>query len=300
LLNNNFRSGFVALVGRPNAGKSTLLNQLVGQKIAIMSEKPQTTRNRIVGVLTKENWQLIFLDTPGIHKPYDQMGQYMVKVALRTLQEVDLIYYLVDITQPYGGGEAYIIDKLKKVSTPVFLLLNKIDLVPKKDLLPLMDFYRGLMDWKEIIPVSALKGENTTVLIEATLPYLVPGPCYYPPETITDQPEQLLMAELIREKVIELTRKEVPHSVAVEVERVEKKSSDLLKVWAVIYVERMSKKGIVIGKNGEMLKNIGTRARREMENLLGSRIYLELWVKVKKDWRSKEKSLQDLGYTIDN
>lgn len=295
-MDDNFSSGFIALIGRPNAGKSTLINYLIGQKIAITSDKPQTTRNKISGVLTKDNWQMIFLDTPGIHKPHDKLGDEMVRAALNTLQEVDVIYYLVDVSVPFGGGEAYIIEKLMKVETPVFLLLNKIDRLEKSKLLPLIDFYRQKMDWKEIVPISALNGENLDSLLDSTVEYLQPGPRYYPEDTLTDQPERQLIAELIREKAIRVTREEVPHSIAVELEVMEQRNRDLVYIGASIIVERDSQKGILIGKKGEMLKNIGTRARQDIENLLGNKVFLELWVKVKPDWRNKEKILRDLGY----
>lgn len=295
-MTDGFKSGFVALIGRPNAGKSTLLNSLVGQKIAIISDKPQTTRNKIVGVLTKPHFQAIFLDTPGIHKPQHKLGQIMVDTALNTLREVDLIYYLVDVTVPFGGGVEYIIEKLQKVDTPVFLLLNKIDCLKKTELLPLLDFYRQKREWTEIVPISALSGENLGHLLEATLPYFEEGPQYYPEDALTDQPERVLVAELIREKIIVLTHEEVPHSVAVTVEMMERRSENLLYIGATIFVERSSQKAIIIGKNGEMLKKIGTGARREIETLLGDKIYLELWVKVKADWRNSVRNLREFGY----
>lgn len=292
-----YRSGFVALIGRPNAGKSTLLNRLIGQKIAITSDKPQTTRNKILGVISGDNWQMVLLDTPGIHKPKDRLGESMVKLAMNTLSEVDAIYYLIDASVPFGGGDAYIISKLNSVNTPVFLILNKIDLLEKKQLLPLIDFYRHKREWQEIIPISALQGENTATLLDVTRGYLLPGPQYFPADTLTDQPERMLIAELIREKVIEATRDEVPHSLAVNVDLLEPRGNRLVYVGATIYVERDSQKGIVIGKNGRMLKAVGSKARAEIENLLGSKTFLELWVKVKSDWRNREGMLRELGYT---
>lgn len=290
------RSGFIALVGRPNAGKSTLINHLVGQKIAITSDKPQTTRNKILGVLTEDNWQMIFLDTPGIHKPHHKLGEQMVKVALKTLAEVDVIYLLVDVTIPFGAGDAFIIEKLKGIKTPAFLLLNKIDLLEKPKLLPLIDFYQQKGAWREIVPISALTGENVKSLLQATLEYLAPGPFYYPAETLTDQPERVLIAELIREKAIQATREEVPHALAVIVEAMEHRTEELLYIGATIYVERDSQKGIIIGKRGAMLKEIGARARQDIERLLGNKVFLELWVKVKADWRNREATLRELGY----
>lgn len=295
-MNDSFRSGFIAMIGRPNAGKSTLLNRLIGRKIAITSDKPQTTRNKIAGVLTSDDWQMVFLDTPGVHKPLDRLGEEMVRTALNTLNEVDVIYLLVDASIPFGGGDEYLAEKLKKIETPVFLLLNKIDKIKKADLLPLIDLYRTKGNWQEIFPISALKGENTDGLLEATLQLLPAGPSYYPTDAATDQPERQLVAELIREKVIAATRDEVPHAVAVEIEHIEKRNDRLLYIAAVIYTERDSQKGIIIGKKGDMLKQIGSQARHDIEVLLGSKIYLELRVKVKADWRSTERALCELGY----
>ncbi|HHZ17123.1 MAG TPA: GTPase Era [Peptococcaceae bacterium] len=292
-----FKSGFIALIGRPNAGKSTLLNTLLGQKVAIISAKPQTTRNKIVGVLTKPQHQLIFLDTPGIHKPLDKLGQVMVETALHTLREVDLIYYLVDAAVPFGGGEAFILEKLEHVQKPVFLLLNKIDRLKKPELLPLIDFYRKKREWAEIVPLSALTGENLDRLLEVTLPYLEEGPQYYPSDALTDQPERVILAELIREKIILATHQEIPHSVAVLVELMEERAEDLFYIGATIFVEHASQKAILIGKQGERLKEIGTQARQEIEKLLGTKAFLELWVKVKADWRNSPRNLREFGYT---
>lgn len=295
-MSDSFRSGFITIIGRPNAGKSTLLNQLIGEKIAITSDKPQTTRNRITGVLTSEDWQLVFVDTPGIHKPHDKLGDNMVRLAMNTLEEVDVIYYLVDATVPFGKGEAFLLDKLAAVKTPIFLILNKVDRIEKTKLLPLIDFYRSKMNWQEIIPLSALTGENVQDLIQATLPYLTEGPRYYPPDAFTDQSERVLIAELIREKVLLMTKDEVPHSVAVNVELMEPRSDKLIYIAATIYVERDSQKAIIIGKKGEMLKNIGSLARPEIEKMLEAKIYLELLVKAKADWRNKDKFLREMGY----
>ncbi len=295
-MNDKFCSGFISLIGRPNAGKSTLMNKAIGKKIAITSDKPQTTRNRISGVLTDENSQIIFLDTPGIHKPHHKLGEQMVKIALNTLNEVDVVFYLIDVTMSYGSGEAYIIEKLKSIKTPVFLLLNKIDLLEKAEVLPLIDFYRQKMDWKEIVPLSALKGDNIEMLLDLASKYLPEGPQYYPTDAITDQPERLLIAELIREKVLEKTREEVPHSVAVEINIMEHRSEELLYIAATIFTERSSQKGILIGKKGDMLKQIGMKARWDIEKLLGNKVFLDLWVKVKADWRNKDGILRTLGY----
>ena len=291
-----FRSGFIALIGRPNAGKSTLLNHLVGQKIAITSDKPQTTRTKILGVLTRADCQMIVLDTPGIHKPKDKLGEYMVKAAMNALDEVDVVYYLIDAIVPFGGGEAFILERLKKVKTPVFLLLNKIDLMEKPKLLPLIDYYRDKGDWRAIVPISALKGENVEALLDSTRECLPQGPLYYPDDAVTDQPERILIAELVREKAVEVTREEVPHSLAVIVEQIQPRSEEFLDISATIYVERESQKGILIGKKGEMLKLIGSRARLDIERLLGNKVFLELWVKVKPDWRKRDDSLREFGY----
>ncbi|NTW05779.1 MAG: GTPase Era [Peptococcaceae bacterium] len=290
-----FKSGFVSLVGRPNVGKSTLMNKLVGHKIAIMSDKPQTTRHKIHSVLTGEDYQIIFLDTPGIHKPKHKLGQHLVELALGSLGEVDLILFLCEAMEP-GAGDKYIIRQLEGISTPVILVLNKIDLIPKPQVLALIDEYRKLYDFDQIIPVSALKEENLDRLIQLIMGYLEPGPKFYPDGMYTDKPERFIMAELIREKVLHLTSQEIPHSVIVEIEDIEKMSDEMLEVRAIIYVERDSQKGIIIGKNGSMLQEIGKRARQEMEALLGSRIYLELFVKVKSDWRNNEKFLRGFGF----
>lgn len=294
-----FKSGFVAIVGRPNVGKSTLLNQAIGQKIAIMSDKPQTTRNKIHGVYTTEDAQIVFLDTPGIHKPFSKLGDYMVRAAESALDEVDVVLFMTDVSEKLGGGDRYIIERLKRTETPVFLVLNKIDKVHPDDLPPVIETYRGLYDFAEIVPVSALLGSNVSTLLDLIIRYLPEGPMYYPADQVTDHPEQFVCAELIREKILLLTREEVPHSVAVEIESMTRGDNGVVRIGAVIYVERESQKGILIGKNGSMLKEIGTQAREEMERLLGSKIFLELWVKVKKDWRNREAILRSLGYRLD-
>lgn len=293
----DFKSGFVALVGRPNVGKSTLLNRLVGQKVAIISDKPQTTRNKIHSVVTRPDAQIIFLDTPGIHKPKHKLGEYMVEVALGALREVDVVLFLVEAKTP-GSGDKYIINQLREVNTPVFLVINKIDLLEDKDkLLPIIDIFRHKYNFTEIVPVSALEGENLERLLNLVVSYLPPGPKYYPDDMITDRPERFIMAELIREKVFQLTIQEVPYAVAVVVEEIEPRSQDLVYARAVIYTERESQKGILIGKGGHMLKEVGRLAREEMEALLGTRIFLDLWVKVKPDWRNRDLYLRNFGYT---
>ena len=292
----NYHSGFVAIIGRPNAGKSTLINEVLGRKIAIMSDKPQTTRNRITGILTLDNAQVIFLDTPGIHKPKHKLGQYMVDVAESSLDGVDLIYYVVDTNASFGSGEQYILDILKNSSTKVFLILNKIDLLSREKVLQTIGEWQNKGDFAEIFPLSALKGDNIKELINKTIEYLPEGPQFYPEDAVTDQPEQVVIAELIREKVLQLTRDEIPHSIAVEVEMLEPRPQDTLYVGATIYVERDSQKGIVIGKKGALLKEIGLKARVDIEYLVGNKVFLDLWVKVRDDWRNKDRVLKNLGY----
>ncbi|WP_309123049.1 GTPase Era [Paenibacillus sp.] len=294
-----YRSGFVTIVGRPNVGKSTLMNQVIGQKIAIMSDKPQTTRNKIQGVYTQGSVQMVFLDTPGIHKPDSKLGNYMVKVATDTLKEVDVVLFLIDVSAGLGGGDRFIIEQLKNVRTPVVLGLNKIDLVHPEALLPIIAQYKDLYPFAEIVPVSALKGNNVSTLLEQLGKYMPEGPQYYPADQVTDHPEQFVCAELVREKILHLTREEIPHSVAVQIEAMSVRDNGVVDVSAVIYVERDSQKAIVIGKKGALLKQIGEAARKDMETLLGSRIFLELWVKVKKDWRNTEHVLKDLGFRHD-
>ncbi|MEF3304644.1 GTPase Era [Paenibacillus sp. GYB003] len=295
----NHKSGFVAIVGRPNVGKSTLLNHVIGQKIAIMSDKPQTTRNKIHGVYTTEHMQIVFLDTPGIHKPKSKLGSYMMKVAENTFHEVEAILFLVDVAQGIGGGDRYIIERLKDVKTPVLLVLNKIDQVHPEALLPVIVAYKDLYDFAEIVPISALHGSNVGTLLEQIGKYLPEGPQYYPADQVTDHPEQFICAELIREKILHMTREEIPHSIAVAIEQMKAEENGVVTIGAVIYVERDSQKGIVIGKHGAMLKEIGRLARRDIEALLGSKIFLELWVKVNKDWRNREHVLKDLGFRHD-
>jgi len=295
-----YRSGFVALIGRPNVGKSTLLNRVIGQKIAIMSDKPQTTRNKIQGVYTDDDAQIIFIDTPGVHKPKHKLGDFMVKVALNALREVDLILFMVNAEEGFGRGEAFIVERLNEINTPVFLVINKIDRIHPDELLPLIDRYKDLHPFAEIVPISALEGNNVERLLEQIKQRLPEGPQYYPPDQITDHPEQFIIAELIREKALHLTREEVPHSIAVVVERIERREeTGTVYVGAVIVVERDSQKGIIIGKQGRMLKEIGQRARADIEALLGSRVFLELWVKVQKDWRNRLAQLRDFGFRED-
>jgi GTP-binding protein Era len=291
-----FKSGFVSIIGRPNVGKSTLMNQIIGQKIAIMSDKPQTTRNKIHGVYSTEQGQIVFLDTPGIHKPTSKLGDYMTKVAQGTLAEVDAILFLVDVVEGIGGGDRFIIEQLKNVKTPVILVLNKIDQVHPEALLPIIVKYKDLYNFAEIVPISALSGNNVTTLLDQIVRYLPEGPQYYPADQVTDHPEQFVCAELIREKILHLTREEIPHSIAVQIEDMKVQDNGLVRISAVIFVERDSQKGIIIGKQGALLKEIGQKARLDIEALLGSKTFLELWVKVKKDWRNQERVLKDLGF----
>jgi GTP-binding protein Era len=294
-----FKSGFVAIIGRPNVGKSTLMNHLIGQKIAIMSDKPQTTRNKIHGVYTTDDYQIVFLDTPGIHKPQSKLGNYMNQSAEGALKEVEAALFLVDVSEGIGGGDRFIIEQLKKVKTPVFLVMNKIDKIEPEQLLPIIVQYKDLYDFAEIIPISAMKGNNVNTLLEQLTKYLPTGPQYYPADQVTDHPEQFVCAELIREKILHLTREEIPHSIAVAIEDMKVQDNGVVYIGAVIYVERDSQKGIIIGKRGDLLKEVGKAARKDIEALLGSRTFLELWVKVKKDWRNQDRVLKDLGFRHD-
>jgi GTP-binding protein Era len=295
--NKNFRSGFISIVGRPNVGKSTLLNALLGEKIAITSDKPQTTRNKIIGIVNQQNAQLVFMDTPGIHKPMHKMNEAMVKTALATYSEVDVILMLVEATERPGGGDRFIIETLAQVKTPVFLLINKVDLIKKDALLPLIQEYSTLYKFAEIIPVSALK-KDFGGLLDNVLKRLPVGPKYFPDDQLTDQPERFVVAEMIREKVFELTKDEIPYSTAVVIEEM-KEEPEITRITAIIYVERDSQKGILIGKGGAMLKQIGTLARRDAEKLLGAKIFLQLWVKVKKGWREDDRMLKNIGIMED-
>ncbi|MEK4028773.1 MULTISPECIES: GTPase Era [Bacillaceae] len=298
--NSTYKSGFISIIGRPNVGKSTFLNRVIGQKIAIMSDKPQTTRNKVQGVYTKEDAQMIFIDTPGIHKPKHKLGDFMMKVAVNTLKEVDLVLFMVNAEEGYGRGDEFIIEKLKGIHTPVFLVVNKIDRVHPDRLLELIDQYKSLHAFAEIIPISALEGNNVERLLGQIEENLPAGPQYYPADQVTDHPERFIVSELIREKVLHLTREEVPHSIAVVIDKMERRGDkEIINVMATIIVERDSQKGIVIGKRGALLKEIGQRARQDIEHLLGSQVFLELWVKVQKDWRNKASNLRDFGFRED-
>ena len=294
---NNYKSGFVTLIGRPNVGKSTLMNRLIGQKIALTSNKPQTTRNRIQTVYTCDEGQIIFLDTPGIHKAKNKLGEYMVSVAERTLKEVDVILWLVEPSTFIGAGEQHIAEQLRSVKTPVFLVINKIDTVEKAEILKFIAAYKDIVDFAEIIPVSALKGENTDDLLQAMMKYLPTGPQYYDEDTITDQPERQIVAEMIREKALRNLSDEIPHGIAVAIDRMhERPNGSIIDIDATIVCERNSHKGIIIGKQGAMLKKIGSQARADMEALLDCKVNLKLWVKVKKDWRDSDFLIKNFGY----
>ena len=293
----SFKSGFVALVGRPNVGKSTLMNRLIGQKIAITSSKPQTTRNRIQTVYTDERGQIIFLDTPGIHKSKNKLGKFMVETAESTFTDADLILWLVEPTNYIGAGEQYILEKLKACGTPVILIINKIDTVKKEELLTFIATYSKEMEFAEIVPVSALKGQNTDHLTDVLFRYLEEGPMYFDEDTVTDQPERQIAAEMVREKALRNLSDEVPHGIAVTIEKMhERPGGHLIDIEATIICERDSHKGIIIGKQGSMLKKIGQDARKEIEMMVGCKVNLQLWVKVKKDWRDSDVMLKNYGY----
>ncbi len=291
------KSGFVTLIGRPNVGKSTLMNYLIGQKIAITSNKPQTTRNRIQTVYTCEQGQIVFVDTPGIHKAKNKLGEYMVNVAERTVDEVDVVLWLVEPTNFIGAGERHIAEQLKKTRTPVILVINKIDTVKKEDILKFIDNYRKIYDFAEIVPASALKGQNTQDLIDTIFKYLPYGPMFYDEDTVTDQPQRQIVAELIREKALRCLNEEIPHGIAVSIDSMkERKKGNIVDIDATIICERDSHKGIIIGKGGAMLKKIGAAARYEIEDMMEMKVNLQLWVKVKKDWRDSDFLIKNFGY----
>lgn len=300
-MENNFKSGFVTLIGRPNVGKSTLMNHLIGQKIAITSKKPQTTRNRIQTVYTDmDRGQIVFLDTPGIHQAKNKLGEYMVNVAERTLGEVDVILWLVEPSNFIGAGEQHIIEQLKKVTTPVILIINKVDTVDKEKVIEYIDTYRKVYEFAEIIPVSALRAQNLPAVIDMIFKYLPYGPQFYDEDTITDQPERAIVAELIREKALHALDEEIPHGIAVYIDQMkQRKGQNFFDIDATIVCERDSHKGIIIGKGGAMLKKIGSNARYEIERMLDAKVNLKLWVKVKKDWRDSDYLIKNFGYNKD-
>ena len=293
--NPAYKSGFVTLIGRPNVGKSTLMNRLIGQKIAITSNKPQTTRNRIQTVYTSDQGQIVFVDTPGIHKAKNKLGDYMVHVAEHTLSEVDVILWLVEPSNFIGAGERHIMEQLQKVKTPVILVINKADTVKKEEILLYIDTYRKQMDFQEIVPVSALKGDNTDTLVSCIMKYLPYGPAFYDEDTVTDQPMRQIVAELIREKALRLLEEEIPHGIAVSIEKMHQRKN-ICDIEATIVCERDSHKGIIIGRSGSMLKRIGSAARPDIEDLLEQHVNLQLWVKVKKDWRDSDFLMKNFGY----
>ncbi|MEH6939490.1 GTPase Era [Bacillus sp. JJ664] len=296
----SYKSGFVSIIGRPNVGKSTFLNRVVGQKIAIMSDKPQTTRNKIQGVYTEDDAQIVFIDTPGIHKPKHKLGDFMVKVAQESIKDVDATLFMVNADEGFGRGDEFIIEKLQGTRSPVILVINKIDTIHPEELFKIITKYKDLFEFAEIVPISALQGNNVDRLLEVVKNYLPEGPQYYPANQVTDHPERFIISELIREKVLHLTREEVPHSIAVIIEQIERRpEGNAIYVNATIVVERSSQKGIIIGKQGSMLKEVGKRARLDIQNLLDTKVFLELWVKVQKDWRNKMAHLRDLGFRED-
>ncbi|KRN82559.1 GTPase [Pediococcus ethanolidurans] len=290
----------MAIVGRPNVGKSTFMNYVIGQKIAIMSNVPQTTRNKIQGIYTTDKEQIIFIDTPGIHKAHNKLGDFMVQSSLSTLNEVDAVMFMISANEERGAGDDFIIERLKQIKKPVYLIINKIDLINPNKLLEIMDNYKDALNWKEVIPISATQGNNVSELIDTLAAELPEGPKYYPDDQVTDHPERFIVAELIREKVLMLTRQEVPHSVAVVIESLKRQDKRKIHIQATIIVDRPTQKGIIIGHGGQMLKKIGTLAREDIERLLGDKVYLELWVKVSEGWRDKQSLLQSYGYRKDN
>ena len=297
---DNFKTGFIALIGRPNVGKSTLMNQMIGQKIAITSDKPQTTRGRIQTVYTDEISQMIFLDTPGIHESKNKLGEYMLRIAQKTLDDVDLVLWLVEPSSFIGAGEQYIIDQLKNCSKPVILVINKVDTVEYQKLLTYIDCYRKAMDFAEIVPVSALKRDNIDTLKECIRKYLPYGPAFYDEDTVTDQPERQIAAEIIREKALRLLQDEVPHGIAVSIEKMRVRPDGIMNIDATIICERDSHKGIIIGRGGSMLKRIGTQSRIDIEKMVEHKVNLQIWVKVRKNWRDDMLQMKNLGYDMKN
>ncbi len=296
-MSKEYKSGFVSIIGRPNVGKSTLMNKLIGEKVAIMSNKPQTTRNRIQTVLTKDNYQAVFIDTPGIHTPKNKLGEFMVKSAMTTLNEVDMVFYIVEAEAFIGKIDKEIIERLRSVKTPVFLCINKIDGVSKEVILKTIELYRNEYEFKEIIPISAYENTNLDSILKCMPLYLPEGPQFFPGDMLTDQPERQIVAEMIREKALHLLDKEIPHGIAVEIETMKNRDkSEIVDIEATIVCERDAHKRIIIGKQGQMIKEIGSKARYDIEKLLGSKIYLTLWVKVKKNWRDSDFLIKNYGY----
>ncbi|GAA4078904.1 MAG TPA: GTPase Era [Bacilli bacterium] len=293
-----YKSGFITIIGRPNVGKSTFLNRVIGEKIAIMSDKAQTTRNTIQAVLTDDEAQIVFIDTPGIHKPKHKLGDFMVKIAENTLNEVDAILFMINAAEGYGRGDQFIIDRLGSINKPVYLIINKIDQVHPDQLFDLIVEYKDKYPFKEIVPISALEGNNVDHLLSVIKDNLAEGPKYYPDDHITDHPERFIISEFIREKALQLTKEEIPHSLAVVIDKIERQEGEKVQIHATIIIERDSQKGIIIGKQGSMLKKIGVQARKDIERLLGSKVYLNLWVKVQKNWRNRDHYLHEYGYNL--
>lgn len=299
MFDEQIKTGFVTIIGRPNAGKSTLLNNILKQKIAIMSDKPQTTRNIINGVYTDQDSQIVFIDTPGIHKPKHRLGDYMMKLASSAIQESEIVYLIINAGEKFGPGDQHLINIVKELNVPTFLLINKIDLISPEKLIEIISFYKDLYDFVEIVPISALKSINVDNLLNVTKKYLQLSYKMYPYDVITDSPEYFVISEFIREKVLQLTNQEIPHSIAVIIDKIEKQDGKKKNIIATIVVERKSQKGMIIGKQGKMIREIGTRARKDIEVLLGEKVFLELWVKVIDNWRSKPNQIRDLGYRDD-
>lgn len=294
-MTNKFKSGFAAIIGMPNVGKSTLLNQIAGQKIAIISNKPQTTRNKILAIHTTDEYQIVFTDTPGIHKPHNKLGEFMVKVANESMNEMDVVLFVVDATRPINEMEKEIAKNIDKTGVPAILVINKVDAVRKEDLLPIIADYSSLHEFSSIVPLSAKTSDGVQLLLNEIEALLPDGPMFYYEDMVTDQPEKQIAAEIIREKMLWLLDKEVPHGIAIEIEKMQE-LSDVTKIYAVIYCEKGSHKGIIIGKNGEMLKKIGQKARVDIEEMLDKKVYLELWVRVKSDWRNSDRMIKNFGY----
>ncbi|NDL67976.1 GTPase Era [Anaerotalea alkaliphila] len=296
-MSQEFKSGFVSIVGRPNVGKSTLMNRMIGQKIAITSDKPQTTRNRIQTILTNETEQVVFLDTPGIHKPKSKLGAYMNTTAKTTFREVDMILWLVEPDKKVGPGDLFLVEQLKNVKIPVVLVINKMDTLPRDEILAVIAAFKDLMDFAEVIAISAITGQNTDMVMDAIRKYLPEGPKFFPDDMVTDQPEKQIVAELIREKVLRLMEDEIPHGVAVVIDQMrEREDGSVMDIDATIICEKDSHKGMIIGKQGAMIKKIGTQARQEIEGLLDTKVYLQLWVKIKNNWRDSDFLLRNFGY----
>lgn len=298
--NKPYKSGFVAIIGRPNVGKSTLLNRLVGQKIAIMSDKAQTTRNKIQGVYTDDDAQLVFIDTPGIHKPKHALGDFMLKTAYSALRGVDAVLVVVNATEKIGPGDRLIMEKVKDMTVPVYLLINKIDLISNEELFHVIASYADEQEFDQVFPISAIEGNNVSEMVNSLKAVMPAGPQYYPADQVMDHPEYFVVAEFIREKILMLTREEIPHSVAVQVQSMQRNENNKIEVQATIIVERKSQKGIIIGAQGSMIKKIGHLARRDIETLLDDKVYLDLWVKIQRDWRDRQSSLNEYGYRPDN